>query len=117
MNEMNAERIKRLKYSGSFTMTNMDGPGPLVSSVQKTEFDWLIEQAERVPKLELNFKSLQQEWVNTVKENKRLREALEFYAKDENYNVNTTNQWEPLILINQDHGEKARQALEGKRDG
>ena len=39
--------------------------------------DYLIEQAERVPKLELNFKSLQQEWVNTVKEKRRLREALE----------------------------------------
>lgn len=75
--------------------------------------DYLIEQAERVPKLELNFKSLQQEWVNTVKEKRRLREALEFYANVETYKTNVVNQWEPIIPVNRDGGELARQTLKG----
>jgi len=105
MNETNVERLKSIKKREDLYIYRSE------------DREWLIEQAERVPELEGHCKSLTVEWRDGVLENKRLREALEFYAKDENYNVNTTNQWEPLILINQDHGEKARQALEGKRDG
>lgn len=47
-------------------------------------------------------------------ENKRLREALEFYASTKTYETDVVSQWEPVTLINQDLGEKARQALEGE---
>ncbi|MEK5070814.1 hypothetical protein [Sporosarcina sp. FSL K6-1508] len=112
MNETNAERLERFK-------SNWQGGSP---NLQPADVDWFIEQAERAQELEKELyktKALPMlmELEKRKYENNRLREALEFYAKEENYNVNTTNQWEPLILINQDHGEKARQALEGKRDG
>lgn len=83
MPETIEERIKQLKYSGSFTMTNRDGPGPIVSSVQKSGFDWLIEQAERVTELEKEVNGLywRNEWLKSQEENERLRGALKEIAK------------------------------------
>lgn len=95
------ERIIQMQYDG-YTIWDM-GEDDLV---------WLIEQAERVQELE--------------QQNKRYREALEFYADEESY--------EPLEVqigavtkegykiskykydpkINTDKGKKARQALEGE---
>ena len=48
-------------------------------------------------------------------ENKRLREALEFYASEKTYETDVTNQWEPVTLIDSDNGKRARQALEGDK--
>lgn len=45
-------------------------------------------------------------------ENKRLREALEFYASRENYQADVVNQWEPVVAVDKDAGNIARKALE-----
>lgn len=51
-------------------------------------------------------------------ENNRLREALEFYADEDNYNLNDEAKYidlcEYIHIIDLDNGEKARQALEQK---
>lgn len=47
-------------------------------------------------------------------ENARLREALEFYADKQSYEVNVTDQWEPVMSILQDDGRKAGLALKGE---
>lgn len=73
MNETNEERLERLKKEVTHAWSASDD----VWTFDADDMKFLSEQAEWVPKLELNFKSLQQEWVNTVKENKRLREAIE----------------------------------------
>ena len=73
MGETNEERLERLKKEVNHAWSASDD----VWTFDADDMKFLSEQAERVPKLELNFKSLQQEWVNTVKENKRLREEIE----------------------------------------
>ncbi|WP_373894439.1 hypothetical protein [Virgibacillus sp. CBA3643] len=45
-------------------------------------------------------------------ENQRYKQALEFYADKDNYEVDVINQWEPVRPVVKDNGEKARQALE-----
>ena len=66
--------------------------------------DWLVEQAERVYELE--------------QQNKRYKQALEFYADEETYEMkfvaNTDEIGVPLTVIELDEGKKARQALEGE---
>lgn len=72
--------------------------------------DYLIKQTERVRELE--------------EENKRYREALEFYADEETYETkfvtHTDEIYDPFTLIDfftlveLDGGEKARKALEGE---
>ena len=81
----------------------------------KKQFEWLKEQAKKVPKLERklsintnNMKQLQQE-------NQRFKEALEFYADEENYKgfhdiIRDRNVW----MILEDGGEKARQTMRGE---
>lgn len=45
--EIEVRRLASIKYSGSFTSTNRDGPGELVNSLLKEDFDWLVEQLEK----------------------------------------------------------------------
>lgn len=45
--KMDLKRLESIKRTGRFTMTNRDGPGELVSSLRKEDFDWLVEQLER----------------------------------------------------------------------
>ena len=45
--EIEMKRLVSIKYSGSFTSTNRDGPGELVNSLLKEDFDWLVEQLEK----------------------------------------------------------------------
>lgn len=55
--------------------------------------------------------------LNNVREqNQHYKQALEFYADEENYKADVINQWEPVIPVNRDLGEKARQALEGESE-
>ncbi|RKD22569.1 hypothetical protein BEP19_09925 [Ammoniphilus oxalaticus] len=49
-----------------------------------------------------------------VEENERLRKELRFYADENNYKENVLDQWRPVVPINEDGGERARKALEGK---
>ena len=72
------------------------------------DIHWLVryakEQAERVQELERKIE--------------RYREALEFYANEETYEMkfvaNTDEIGVPLTVIELDEGKKARQALEGE---
>jgi hypothetical protein len=78
-------------------------------------------QAERVQELEKDIKEweiVNESWeeinTNLAEQNKRYREALEFYADEENYCVRFEDDYEPIL---QDNGKTARQALgweEGK---
>lgn len=79
-----------------------------VSIYDLDRIDWLIEQAERVQDLEKMNTYLRKQ----RDENKKLREALEFYANSENYQVNVIDQWGPEINIMKDGGNKAHQTLE-----
>jgi len=45
--EVDLKRLESIKRSGRYTMTNRDGPGELVSSLLKEDFDWLVEQLEK----------------------------------------------------------------------
>ncbi|MFJ7933688.1 hypothetical protein [Sporosarcina sp. NPDC096371] len=93
MSETNAERIRK-----HFNSTG---------DVWPSDISFLIEQAERAQEFELNFKSLQHEWVSAVHENRRLRGALEFYADQEIY---AKGYFQQTVLI--DCGRTAHQALE-----
>ena len=68
------------------------------------DYYWLIKQAKLVQELE--------------KQNKRYREALEFYANEETYETkfatDTDEIFDPFTLIELDEGKKARKALEGE---
>lgn len=46
-------------------------------------------------------------------ENKRSREALEFYGNKENYKENVVDQWGPEINVMKGGGAKAAELLEG----
>ncbi|MGE6515183.1 hypothetical protein [Lysinibacillus sphaericus] len=45
--EADLKRLESIKRSGIFTMTNRNGPGELVSSVLKEDFNWIVEQLEK----------------------------------------------------------------------
>lgn len=124
MSETNAERLERIKEIHE--KANMNYHADEFSEMKinlellfmEEDTDWLIEEAERVQELEelkthymLQIQDLTRFNDKGIKENTRLREALDFYADKENYEVNTTDQWEPLIPIIQDNGEKARQTV------
>ena len=87
---------------------------------------WLIKQAERVEELEKEIKRLKDALSGsavifnhsqaTVKEltekNKRYREALEFYANEDNWIGTITSIVNLSCAVEQDQGEIARKALE-----
>jgi len=89
------------------------------------DFHWLMEQAERVQELESELNKqieigykFEVEVYDLAKENKRYREALEFYADRENYKPDPYH-YDPYIgeyisMIDYDNGATARQALEGE---
>ncbi|GKV65484.1 MULTISPECIES: hypothetical protein [unclassified Sporosarcina] len=119
--ETNTERLERAKdylQNTFIALARKNGKTQMCE-----DLTYLIQQAEHAEKLCKLYNeqgtalSNRSNEIHLLKlENARLLDALEFYADEENYNVNTTNQWEPLILINQDHGELARQALKGESE-
>lgn len=54
------------------------------------------------------------EWDELKGENARLREALEFYADERNYDTDVVSQWEPVVPVFKDKGDTSRQALKGE---
>jgi len=81
--------------------------------------DYLIKQAERVKKLELEllyYKMATKSYVDIEQQNKRYLEALEFYANEENYLFDEKEYkvglGVPESEITLDYGNKARKALE-----
>lgn len=112
MTETNAERIRNY-----FKLTG---------DVEPSDIEWLIEQPERARELERNIKLLEgQKGIKTAlnneavkiieekeQENKRLREALRFYANGLNYAkyANSASTLGYRSDIERDGGVKAREA-------
>ena len=118
MTETNEERLERIELRGQ--------------GLEDEDFEWLIQQTERAQDLEraIESKSLivqnrhfiysgpdDSVSIEILKENTRLREALEFYADKKNMDTNYVQTVEgdtlsdtPLYI--QDGGEIARKTLE-----
>ena len=111
---MTADKIKEIeqKYDMWADDFNLD----------PQDVEWLIEQAERVHELEDElivqkeyFEELQNNHIRVCNQNKRYREALEFYADKENYKP-----FDGIFLssyqnkVDEDGGEIARKALKGE---
>lgn len=107
-NETNAERLSLIKHN--LGLLPLHG-------------EWLIEQAERLQGLEKEFAEdidfKRREILVLKEENKRFREALKFYAKPEEYDLDKegTNAHfvEHCHIIECGIGGKAKQALEGDK--
>ncbi|PIC88412.1 hypothetical protein CSV71_14900 [Sporosarcina sp. P21c] len=106
--ETNAERLERIEFSGE--------------GLEDEDFEWLIQQAERVQELEKQLNETKalpmlMELEKRKSENARLRKALEFYADD--YKWFEENKGSPFapdyrMEIQSDGGDVARQALNGE---
>lgn len=77
----------------------------LLNGVQDVKY--LINEVERLQHFE-------RKAIYTIEENKRLREALKFYANKNNYTVAYDNSLVGTVAICKDNGNKAREALEEK---
>lgn len=79
--------------------------------------DYLVKQAERAQNMKKEFANdidFKRKEVHGLQvENKRLREALAFYADSKNYEINVVDQWGPEIKVMMDGGAKAAELLEG----
>jgi hypothetical protein len=132
------ERLEEIKNSYLVGIHRLFGTSWV--SMPKENFDWLIQQAERVEALEeenrqlykKNFELMKdnRDWYKQAdsfqKENQRYKHALEFYADEEHYKEKliseaqydadgiciSNDEYAPPIIYF-DSGEKARQALEG----
>lgn len=110
MTETDAEFLARLKTKQEeYSICDENGRG-----VGEDGVDWLIEQAERVQNLNIKHENglLQYQLVKDsnralAEENARLREALEFYA-DENNNLLVDGENTEVSI---DSGKIARKAL------
>lgn len=85
--------------------------------IDRSDYEWLIEQAERLQELKKRYliltkenNQVNDELIDEFRKNKRYREALEFYANKINYLTFIKN---GKSNIEHDQGEKAREALEG----
>mgnify|MGYP001268909026 CR=1 FL=1 len=113
---MGKERLKDIAYNVGISA---DGEKALMSS---DDYDFLynyaLEQAERVQELEdIIYKDERQAVLESMYEqNKRYREALEFYADEENWIAALTSVGDFPCEVEEDRGEKARKALESDNE-
>ena len=133
--ETNAERLEGFRKQIKFLddSADMEDYHRLVDTLKNMyedgELSWIVkyakEQAERAQELKGQSDVFVRECAEKLRmvngyydelkrENDRLREALKFYADEESYEVNTGDQWEPILPVLQDDGKKARQALKGE---
>ncbi len=113
---MSKERLEEIKNSHLRGIHSLFGT-PWVS-MPKENFDWLIEQAERVSKHETRINNLTFDLASSRVQNKRYKQALEFYAERDNYQweVSYRPQQEIDCMVIDDSGHTARKALEGDLD-
>ena len=113
----NKERLDAIKGRAMFNQL-AKRTGEITHSLvtlDEEDYDWLIEQVERVQGLKIVLEIL-------GKQNKRLREALEFYSDERNWmnrKVTILMDGEPADVedcpaIFDDGGHTARKALEGE---
>ena len=70
------------------------GQGQGYTNLDDEQVSWLIEQLEQAQA-----------------SNQKLVECLEWYADDENYEVDVVNQWAPIEPVSEDRGQRARHVL------
>src|SRR5690625_1789741 len=112
---MSKERLDKIIYKAERTASLTRPPKPLVT-IPDEDFEWLIEQAERSIDYDNKLISIEdnKQYVSELLEqNKRYREALEFYANKINYLIFIEN---GKSNIEHDQGENARKALEEGTD-
>lgn len=87
--------------------------------IDKNDIDWLIEQAERVERLERELQNevrkkneIAADWSKIFDERYKAQEALRFYADENNWNeIPIADNYVVSVLKNGDSGEVAREAL------
>ena len=106
------KQIKLLRGDMSVTSIGVDIDADIILD----DMEWLIEQAERVKELEQKVRVDSELFDKQVQQNKRYREALEFYSKRDNYESKhfDPNIVEYMSTIDYDEGKEARQALESE---
>lgn len=124
---MTAERLEEARKLIYRTILQLNSRN-MLENVDVENYYWLLEQAERVQELEefkqaaeklyksyhINAKISLDEKEKLKEEIKRLREALEFYAKEENHHYE--QDWLNDVIeseVMKDSGLKARQAIKG----
>lgn len=119
--ETNAERLGDIKEYFRWGIKN----GLADRALNDRDILWLIQQAERVQELEqeideqIGNESILNKTIGGLRsENARLREALEFYAKEKNWHegwIQTIEGYVPDVpFAIADEGLIARQALKGE---
>ncbi|GGP16287.1 hypothetical protein [Oceanobacillus neutriphilus] len=88
------------------------------------QIDWLIEQAEQNyriqkenAKLSIMLRTAQSDLFDIQQQNQRYKEALEFYADENNHRkliIDGDTMYLGRSIAEEDSGEKARQALRGE---
>lgn len=117
--------LKQIKRHHERQLKNMDKKLTMYQ-IHPDDVSWLIKQAERVEELEEE----RDEWKDTAQfyymtnqelreQNKRYKQALEFYAERDNYQweVSYRPQQEIDCMVIDDSGHTARKALEELSDG
>src|SRR5690625_3798556 len=126
---MSKERLEEIKYK-LYTLHNCTDTDEAIKDFifYHLKIEWIIDQIERVQELERANKQLERqapgielellnmELTDALKQNKCYREALEFYAEQDNYAWETSYrpQQEIDCMVIDDGGHTARKALEGK---
>jgi hypothetical protein len=128
-----SERLEIIKFLRNSEKTVAPGmqPSELIS---RKDVDWLINRVEELELEVSDWRAEVQKWqkfykeseeshsetkellYSTISENKRYKQALEFYAHKKNYDIKHLSEDEHEIPVFKDYGEKARKALEGDDD-
>lgn len=92
--------------------------------ISEEDWLWLSQQTRLAQELDRKGINLASEYIKAKGQNKRYREALEFYADSEKYHVETSYDVENEICgfgnigkVIVDHGKTAREALEESLNG
>lgn len=108
---INKERLKEIKkeleldWSDISYVVNQDDVKWLINRVEELEQELELEKSTNK-----DFEAHLLKQVESAKvQNERYKQALEFYADEENYCVRFEDDYEPIL---QDNGKTARQALE-----
>lgn len=127
---MSKERLEEIKEDvfkcnhGSTRGYSYEQLYHIALSLVRIHGEWLIKQAERVQELEgdvrmrerVSYRNIERN-IKLEQQNKRYREALEFYAEQDNYRweISYRPQQEIDCMVIDDGGHTARKALKGDK--
>ena len=111
--------LKQIKRYHEQQLKNMDKKLTMYQ-IHPDDVSWLINRVEELEKEKDEWKDTAQSYYMTNQElreqNKRYKQALEFYADEETYETkfatDTDEIFDPFTLIELDEGKRARKALE-----